>query len=211
MDIVKLFNNKNTLTPNIKLENIKELFSSIDNINYLSNILYRENYLSNNKELYNDIKNKVNKYINSWINLGKFDNIEDCYLPNCNIDLQLKYYNKLFIDTFKDEIINYNLYNSEIENNPYNHTFLIKDKKKKLSDFQADDYQYLNTNNYNDKFTLNTNFKRSYNNIPYYEKWIYNKHYDREDIGSLSSYALENKNSKIYNNNELYNNLDYLK
>ena len=94
--------------------------------------------------------------------------------------------------------------NAEAENK-------IKYLKKKLSDFQADDYQYLNTNNYNDKFTLNTNFKRSYNKIPYYEKWIYNKHYDREDIGSLSSYALENKNSKIYNNNELYNNLDYLK
>ena len=211
MDIVKIFNNKNIITQNIKFKTIKELFSSQDNINYLSNILYRENYLPNNREIYNHIKNKVKKYINSWINLGKFDNIEDCYLPNCNLDLQLQYYNKLFIDTFKDQIINYNLYNSEIKNNPYNHTFLIKNQKKKLSDFQAEDYQYLNPNNYNDKFTLNTNFKRSYNKIPYYEKWIYNKHYDRSDIGSLSSRSLENKNSKIYNNKELYNNLEYLK
>lgn len=211
MDIIKLFNNKNTITQNIEFKTIKELFSSQDNINYLSNILYRENYLPNNREMYNHIKNKVKKYINSWINLGKFDNIEDCYLPNCNLDLQLQYYNKLFIDTFKDQIINYNLYNSEIKNNPYNHTFLIKNQKKKLSDFQAEDYQYLNPNNYNDKFTLNTNFKRSYNKIPYYEKWIYNKHYDRSDIGSLSSRSLENKNSKIYNNKELYNNLEYLK
>jgi hypothetical protein len=211
MDIVKLFTTKNTITENIKFKSVKQLFGSIENINYLSNILYRENYLSNNRELYNNIKNKVKKYIKSWINLGKFDNIDDSFLPNYDTDLQLKYYNKLFIDTFKDQIIDYNLYNSEIQNNPYSHKFLIKNEKKNMSDFQADDYQYLNTNNYNEKFTLNTQFKKSYNQIPYYEKWIYNKHYDRKDTGSLETRSLENKNSKIYNNKDLYNNLDYLK
>ena len=147
MDIVKLFTTKNTITENIKFKSVKQLFGSIENINYLSNILYRENYLSNNRELYNHIKNKVKKYIKSWINLGKFDNIDDSFLPNYDTDLQLTYYNKLFIDTFKDQIIDYNLYNSEIQNNPYSHKFLIKNEKKNMSDFQADDYQYLNTNN----------------------------------------------------------------
>ena len=96
MDIVKLFTTKNTITENIKFKSVKQLFGSIENINYLSNILYRENYLSNNRELYNHIKNKVKKYIKSWINLGKFDNIDDSFLPNYDTDLQLKYYNKLF-------------------------------------------------------------------------------------------------------------------
>lgn len=131
MDIVKLFTTKNTITENIKFKTVKQLFGSIENINYLSNILYRENYLSNNRELYNHIKNKVKKYIKSWINLGKFDNIDDSFLPNYDTNLQLTYYNKLFIDTFKDQIIDYNLYNIEIQNNPYSHKFLIKNEKKK--------------------------------------------------------------------------------
>jgi hypothetical protein len=43
MDIVKLFTTKNTITENIKFKSVKQLFGSIENINYLSNILCHKN------------------------------------------------------------------------------------------------------------------------------------------------------------------------
>lgn len=211
MDIVDLFIKKNTQTDNINSQTIKDLFQSENNINYLSNKLYREKYLSNNQNLYIEVKNKVKQYIKSWISLGKLDNLEESSNKLSNSQEILIYYNRLFIDTFKNIIVDYNLIDNEIKNNPYNHKVIINNKLKSISELQADEYQYISFNNYNDKFNLNTHFKKDYNKIPYYEKGLYKKHYDRQDKGSLRNRSLQNTNSKLYNNNELFNNIDYLK
>ena len=109
------------------------------------------------------------------------------------------------------KVLIYFLIENEIKNNPYNHKIIINNKEKKISDLQADEFQYISFNNYNDKFNLNTNFTKDYNKIPYYEKGLYKKNYDRKDKGSLRNRSLENTNSNIYNNSELINNIDYLK
>lgn len=212
MDIEDLFNEKTSETTDINYISLIDLFKSNDNIDILTNLLYKENYLSNNLKIYENIKSLVKKYVKSWIELGKFDNIEDTADTSDNrIYIQLRYYNKLFITTFSNYIVQDNLFQHEIDNNPYNHKYNINNVEKTMAEFQADDYQYLNTINYNDKFNLNTQFKQTYNQIPYYEKCIYNKHYDRKDLGSLTNKSLENINSKRYDNSDLYNNVDYLK
>jgi len=212
MDIEDLYKLKTSETEYKNNLSLLNLFKSEDNINELTYLLYNENYLSNNLKIFNDIKKLVNQYVNAWIELGKFDNIEDTADTDYNkLYIQLRYYNKLFINTFSNYIVKYDLFQHELINNPYKHKFTINNTEKTMADFQADDYQYLNTSNYNDKFTLNNQFKENYNHIPQYEKWIYNKHYDRKDSGSLRDRALENMNYKKYDNTELYNNIDYLK
>jgi hypothetical protein len=64
--------------------------------------------------------------------------------------MQLRYYNKIFITTFSNYIVKDNLFQHEIDNNPYNHKYNINNTEKTMANFQADDYQYLNTINYND-------------------------------------------------------------
>jgi hypothetical protein len=221
MDIEELYNLKNSVTEKVHTNSLLDLFKSDDNINILSRLLYKNNYLSNNSQIYNNIRELVKKYINSWIQLGKFDNIQDTANNGNNdnngnngnnqIYIQLRYYNNLFIKTFSNNIVNDNLYKHEIDNNAYKHKFNVNNKEKTMAEFQADDYQYISSTNYNDKFTLNDQFTSDYHKIPYYEKWLYNKHYDTKDLGSLTNRALENIQPKKYNNNELLNNIEYLK
>lgn len=212
MDIEELYKLKLAETTNINTLSLVDLFKSEINLNILTNQLYKNNYLPNNSELYNKIKESTNKYINAWITLGKFDNVEIDNNNNDNrIYILLRYYNKLFIDTFSIYITGNNYLEHEIANNPYHHKYNINNTIKTMDEFQADDYQYINGTNNNDKFTLNTHFTKAYNQIPYYEKCLYNKHYDRQDMGSLTNRSLEKSNSKKYDNTELLNNIDYLK
>ncbi len=216
MDIIDLFIQKNLPTENIISNNIKDLFQSQDNINKLSFILYKETYLSNNQEQLDKIKLDVKKYIDIWISTEKLDKLIETNSFSINNKIeQLSFYNKLFIDTFKNVIVNYDQYQFEINNNPYKHilSYKINSKivKKKYNDLNSEDYQYLSFNNYNDKFNLNSQFNINYNKIPYYEKSLYKKNYDIVDIGSFRERKLVNNNYRKYNNNELLNGIDYLK
>lgn len=211
MDIQDIYYKKTALTENIKDITLKDLFQSEENINLLTSILYNNNFLPNNSNIYNSINKIVINYVKSWINLGKFDNLSDKYNNTEYVYIQLRYYNKVFIDTFNNEIVNGDMLQHEIDNNPYKHKFITSNEEKTISEIQTEDFQYITFNNYNDKFNVNSQFKRLDNQIPEYEKWIYNKHYDRNDLGSLTNKALENYNYKKYNNDELLNNVSYLK
>lgn len=75
----------------------------------------------------------------------------------------------------------------------------------------AEDYEYVTFNNYNDKYTTNLQFSKKYNEIPYYEKGLYSQNVDKKDNGSFRERKLVNNNYTKYNNNELLNNIPYLK
>lgn len=216
MDIVDLFIQKFLPTKNIKFQSVKDLFQSESNKLYLANILYKEIYLSNNNIIFQNIKNDVNKYIELWISSGKLDHLEETNSYSINApDEQLNYYNNLFITTFKNIIINFDLYNFEKNNNPYNHilNYRINSKivNKKYSDILPEDYENLSFNNYNTKFTRSSQFTKKYHEIPYYEKALYKRNYDMLDMGSFRETKRINNNTKKYNNNELYNNISYLR
>lgn len=216
MDILYSFIYKNLETKNIKFKSVKELFQSNENKYKLTQNLYREVYLPNNQKLFNDVKKKVDKYVNIWVNSGKLDRLEETVGYSINApEEQLRYYNKLFVDTFKNVIVNYDTLNFEINNNPYKHIleYKINEKSvnKKISDLLANDFDYISFNNYNDQYNLNNNFKAKYNKIPYYERSIYRKNYDILDMGSFRERKLDNNNYKRYNNKELLNNVDYLR
>lgn len=224
MDIVNLFIRKNIPTKDIKYKSVKELFESDENKSKLAHVIYREIYLPNNQTLYNEIRKKVDKYVNLWIQNGKLDRLTETNSYSINApDEQLNFYNKLFIDTFKNLIINFDTYQSEIDNNPYKHIIEYKIKvnnnlsketeykKKNISEILAQDYDFITFNNYNDKYTLNTNFTPNYHKIPYYEKALYKRNYDMLDMGSFRERKLLNDNYKRYNNDELMNNVNYLR
>lgn len=221
MDILKSFIDKNLITEDnkqeLKFKSIKELFSSEDNINNISRILYRELYLPNNQTLFNKTKNQVQQYVKLWIKSGYLDKFEKNNNNNLEINTndlneQLRYFNSLFISYYKTKLIKSESFmQHEIDNNPYKHIYEYQMNKKKNADILANDYNYVTFNNYNDKYTVNIQYPRSYHNIPYYEKSLYNHNLDRLDNGSFRERKLVNNNSKKYNNTELLNNVDYLR
>jgi hypothetical protein len=224
MDILNNFIKKNLLTKNVKIQSVKDLFQSEENKLKLSQLLYREIYQPNNSSLFKQIRNQVDKYVQIWIKNGKLDKLLETNSFSINDSHeQLIYYNKLFVDTFKNIITNFDTYNSEIKNNPYKHILEYKiqvkneidnsekNEIKKIANINANEYEYIPFNNYNDKFNLNVQFNKNYHKIPFYEKALYKRNYDMLDMGSFRERKLVNDNYKRYNNDELFNNVDYLR
>lgn len=146
---------------------ILEKFKSDNNILNLSSLIKKEiRYDVDNEQLVIFIK----EYSNNWISLGKFDKFEK-YYPSL-----LDYYNKLFIQTFKNNIME-KLSKTEFEFNPFRDTI----NSKKMADFDVNDYRnmYVQANE-----EYNPMLNRS-NAIPYYKKQIHHRHYDATDIGGL--------------------------
>jgi hypothetical protein len=213
VDLLSLFIFKNVQTElkNNELEKLfkKKIISDNNKLN-ISRQLYSEINLPNNNKLFNDIQNKVSSYLESWINLGIFDNIEFENVKFSNINELIDYYNKLFVDTFREQIVNYNLMENEINNNPYKHELNINNKNIKYENILSDDYQYINNNNYIKVFT-NNRFDERYNKVPYYESALYKRNYDRNEKGSLENHILETYNFKRYISDDLTNNVSYLR
>lgn len=216
MDIVKSFIQKNLLTEDnnkeLNFKSIKDLFSSEENINDVSRILYRELYLPNNQTKFNKTKSLVQQYVKLWIDSGYLDKFANTISDFNDLNEQLRYFNSLFINYYKYKLVNAaDFMQHEIDNNPYKHIYEYKLNKKKNDDILADDYNYVTFNNYNDRYTVNMQFPRTYNKIPYYEKGLYSKNVDYSDNGSFRERKLINNNFKKYNNNELLNNVKYLR
>ena len=216
MDIVKSFIQKNSTTKvdkqELNFKTIKELFSSEDNINNISRILYRELYLPNNQTKFNKVKDQVQQYIKLWIESGYLNNFSKNAINFHDLNEQLRYFNSLFISYYRFKLLQTpDFMQHEIDNNPYKHIYEYKLNKKNNVEILADDYNYITFNNYNDKYNINLQFPRSYNKIPYYEKGLYSKNIDRSDNGSFRERKLFNNNYKKYNNNELINNIEYLR
>lgn len=215
MNINKLYNQKHEETVfmvKYDKEHLKKLFLSEKNKNIITNNLYREVYLPNNQELYN----KINSVINNndtikWIDFALHNKIHDD-ITEINILEYLNYLNKLYVDTYKNILTNFNTYDFEIANNPYKHTYTKNGKSdNKISDMTSADYSFITFNNNNDKNNLNIQFQQPYNKVKYYEAALYSKNVDFTDNGSFRERKLENYNSKRYNNSELLTNVSYLK
>jgi len=220
MDILDLFKLKNSTTK-LDFKSVKDLFQEDKNKNKLTQIIYYQLNTTNNDEVFNNIKSKVGAFVDSWINLGKLDNLTECaYIQVDCPDLQLSYYNKLFIETFRNEFVQYNDMKYEIDNNPYKQIITpVGDESKlyhnnksfKIADMIASDYENINTNNYNDTFATSNLFNAKYNKIKWYEKGIYSKNVDFKDEGSTRTYkSMTNYNNKRYDNSELLTNVSYL-
>lgn len=215
MDVLDLYIQKNLPTENAKIPSINKLFISNENIHLLTKILYRELYIYNNNKLYNELKQKVIMYTNKWvdpINTGGDSSLDKFITKSFhNHNEKLDYINHLFINYYKNKLSDgKSFYEHEILNNPY----------KKKYDYKienTDNYpsEHLNAslsfNNYNTKYTTNLQFSNKYNKIPYYEKSLYKKNIDKNDNGSFRERKILNNNFKKYDNNELLNNIDYLK
>jgi hypothetical protein len=92
------YNNESIIDINIFIQK----FKSDENIQYLIDyiLLTYPNELSRL-----DVKNKITKFINSWIAFGKFDNRP----RSRNVFTLINYYNIMFIDTFISEFNNNNI------------------------------------------------------------------------------------------------------
>ncbi len=219
MDILNAYIQKNLKSENVKLTSINELFTSDENISKLTRILYRELYLASySPESFNTIKEQVLDYATRWSNsvdnngrsnLEKFiSKLSNNYTNTANE--QLDYINHLFISYYRNKLLNGKTFiQHEIDNNPYKHIYSYKINNNKMH--PIDMYNNIPFNNYNTKYTTNLQFSDNYNKIPYYEKALYKKNIDTTDNGSFRERKLLNNNFKKYNNDELFNNVSYLR
>lgn len=212
MDIIKLFIDKNKITSNQIKYDIKKQFLNIQNIDHISRIIYRELYLPNNNEIFQNTKKLVNNYINILINTGELNKLLSIdYINSNDLNEHLTYVNFLFIQKYKFHFLkNINYVTHEINNNPYKQLYTYKIKKKN-SDILSNDYESISFNNYNDIYLTDNKFNNKYHSIPYYEKSLYKINIDKNDNGSFRERKLINNNYKKYNNDELLNNIEYLK
>lgn len=215
MDILNLYIKKNVPTENAKIPSINKLFISNENVYKLTKILYKELYIYNNEKLFNELKKKVIHYTNKWvepINVNGDSSLDKFITKSFdNYNEKLYYVNHLFINYYKHKLLDgKTFYDHEIQNNPYKTKYNYKINN--TLNYPSEEFnESLSFNNYNDKYTTNLQFSNKYHKIPYYEKSLYKVNIDKDDNGSFRERKLLNNNYKKYNNNELINNIDYLK
>lgn len=195
---------------NLKLKNGKtiiELFNSEENQKQLTFlILQKIKYNTYNK--HNKVLNLVKQYITSWINLGKFESIQNkLFYEISTQDLSgsvfesrqsssrmiLVYYNNIFVDKFSEVI------SHKIQNSGNNNIFQNTINGKSVSDFTVEDYRNLNVKSEEPKFNF---YKKT--KIPFYRKTMNVRNYDNNDIGGLKQSEI-NLNYKKYNMSDLKN------
>ncbi len=179
---------------NSNIENIKKIFISENRYN-----------ISNNLE---QLTNIIIKYINIWIQLGKFKKIDNDIIKNIdNTDYTelLNSYNKNFLNVFTNNIIK-DLNLKKINNNEYQDYNPFRDtlNNKLFKDFNVNDYRELNvqtTDNMLFNFNRNVSLKNNNQNIPIYRQQLHKRHYDKNDIESL--YQGNEKTNIIYKRYDL--------
>jgi len=212
MDIYDMYIAKNENTK-IYLPQIKDIFTSDKNKNYLFHIISRELYVSNNDTRYLQLQVNIDNEINNWIASGIFNKLENTAgIVSNEITLQLNYYNNLFIKNYINKATKLNQYQFELDNNPYKQEININGEKKKFKDFLASDYENMNVSNYQETFTLNGNFNEKYNRIPKYRTELHRNNVDRSFSGNNMPFDSKvNIKYKKYNNDDLLHNLSYLR
>lgn len=213
MDIVDLYNKKYETTE-FYLKSVKDTFLSDNNRILLYNIISKQLYISNNNDRYKQLQKNIDDTMNNWAKDGKLNNITDTasFISN-DISLQLDYYNNLFIQYFINTINHLDQYQFELNNNPYKQETKIEGINKQFKDFLTSDYENISVSNYQNTYTLNSNFNRKYNKIPNYRKVLHNRNIDRSYNANdmLKNESKSNISYKRYNNNELLHGLSYLK
>jgi len=189
-----IYSKEYDITENSNL-NVKKIMSSPENINLLTSMMIQELGLDSNMTE-DSVRLKVKKYIDSWVNMGKFDdiNITRTMLQD-NIDTTIDYINQMFIETFKEEFSPIKNYYEE-DVNPFRTT-----KQGKLhKDMYVEDIRNLNVQSQQTVFNAHDQFLVRDNSIPYYNQLGRGRHYDREINDGLNSsgYDKENISYKRY-------------
>lgn len=119
--------NRNNITDNVVLQtlfatdesqffkpkDIIELITADDNIDYLTDLIIERSDPLRNGTIRDTtlIKAQINKYLTSWINMGKFDSLDTISNKNKKLSIyttspinMLDQYNKEFVNTFAEKI-----------------------------------------------------------------------------------------------------------
>jgi len=199
---------KNSETTELDIEKLtfSEQFKRDDNVDKIVKILISEMRFNSSKR--KTIKVLVEKYINSWITLGKFKKLDDDikkddrYVNQYN---NIILYNKKFVNVFQENIIKDLKENSSYLNdfNPFRDTL---QNNKKMSEFLVEDYRNMavqTDENIAFDFSKRSSLKNNQNgnSIPYYRTQVQKRNYDKEDIGSL--YAGEERDNLVYKKYDL--------
>jgi len=199
---------KNSETTELDIEKLtfSEQFKRDDNVDKIVKILISEMRFNSSKR--KTIKELVEKYINSWITLGKFKKLDDDikkddrYVNQYN---NIILYNKKFVNVFQENIIKDLKENSSYLNdfNPFRDTL---QNNKKMSEFLVEDYRNMavqTDENIAFDFSKRSSLKNNQNgnSIPYYRTQVQKRNYDKEDIGSL--YAGEERDNLVYKKYDL--------
>lgn len=203
---------KNSETTELDIEKLtfSEQFKRDDNVDKIVKILISEMRFNSSKR--KTIKELVEKYIKSWITLGKFKKLDadikkdDRYVNQYN---NIILYNKKFVNVFQENIIKDLKENSSYlkDFNPFRDTL---QNNKKMSEFLVEDYRNMavqTDENIAFDFSKRSSLKNNQNgnSIPYYRTQVQKRHYDKEDIGSLhTGVERDNLVYKKYDLNELY-------
>lgn len=173
-------------------------FNSNKNIKYLTGRMILENNLQYDIS-YDIVNNKIKQYIQAWINLGKFDDLNLQDAPDDII--LLDYYNKIFIDAFCLDIKKQ--FNIMFDTNPYKE--LINGKTREM--MNPTDYENMDVQKSNDMFTTSELFNKEYNKIPWYEKAMYVRNVDTNPsdgfTGAGQTGSLTSLNYKDFPQNDM--------
>ena len=213
MDIFDMYNEKNETT-HIYLLSVKDSFISDKNKLLLSHIISSQIYVTNNNDRFKLLAIDINKEIDLWFKNGNLDKLENSasFISN-DINLQLEYYNSLFVKKYLNKITKLDQNQFELDNNPYRQITNINGKDKEFKDFLQQDYENINVSNYNNTYTSNGNFSQNYHRIPSYRKVVFNRNIDRSFNANdmLKNESRTNNSYKRYNNEDLLQNVSYLR
>jgi len=183
-----VYSKENDITENSSL-NLKKMMGSKENINLLTSMMINELDLDSNLTT-DSIRLKVKEYINSWINLGKFDdkNISRKMIKD-DLTTTLDYINQMFIETFKESFSPVkNFYTEDI--NP----FRVAKQGKMHKDMYVDDIRSLDVQSKQTAFNIHDQCLIRDNSIKYYNKLSRGRNYERKETDGLNSSGYDKEN-----------------
>lgn len=170
-----------------------KVFNSPENIDDLSRMIAQELDI-HEKKLLPIIRLDVVGFIQSWINLGKFE--EDRLITTSSITNQVSFYNKMFIDVFKYDFRK--KYDYMYDSNPF---FEVINGKKR-ENFRPEDYASLNVQQTRISHQR-TSLDLKRNTIKFYEKSLYKRHHT-EDADTYTTHG-NDRNALIYTDSPKFN------
>ena len=162
--------------------NIKKHMTSNDNIDLLSRRMIQQLDMDTSLT-YKQVKEKIIKFINSWLNLGKLDDervLGEILQHNKNV--AINHLNQLFLDTFKEHFYEVKDYFKE-DLNP----FKVTKEGKLHANMYVDDIRALNVQSQNQLISVNQQFLVRDNKVPHYQNLSKGRHYERENNEGLNS------------------------
>ena len=161
---------------------------SDENIDLITRMMILEVDMDGNLN-YKQVREKVKGFMDSWNNLGKFD--DERVLGEViqhNINVAVDHINHMFIDTFKENFYQIDNYYEE-DVNP----FRVPKEGKLHKDMYVDDIRALNVQSLQKTTNIYNQFLVRDNKIPHWQ--ILNaRHYDRKNNEGLNSSGFDREN-----------------